>query len=58
MRLERTLVALLLFSSLFFSCTVDPIEEEDSIIQIEKIEDILSTGGEADDPPDDDKGNG
>lgn len=57
MRLLRTLVALLLFSSLFFSCTLDPIEEEDSIIQIE-IEDILSTGGEADDPPDDDKGNG
>lgn len=58
MRLAKTLAALLLLANLSFSCTVDPIEEDDSTIQIEKIEDVLSTGGEGYDPPDDDKGNG
>jgi len=55
MRLARTLVSLLLFSNLFFSCTVDPIDDLDLAIEIE---DILSTGDDGHSPPDDDKGNG
>lgn len=54
MRLTQTVAALLLFSSLFFSCTVDPIDDDDTINQIE---DIQATGDESN-PPDDDKGIG
>lgn len=48
MRIARTFIALLLFSSLILSCTVDPIDQDDSINQIE---DVLATGENGEDPP-------
>ena len=54
MRLAQTLAALLLFSSLFFSCTVDDINEDDAIT---KVEDVYADGGGGHSPPDDDQGN-
>ena len=37
MRYAKYLVALLLFSNLFFSCSVDPIDEDDAINQSDHV---------------------
>ena len=48
MRLAKTIVALLLFSNLFFSCTVDPIDDDDSI---NRVEDVRAEGDGTENPP-------